>query len=82
MKVILLLRSLVNSNGPQLRMFRSMPFALSALEVILEVVNGVSASDALFALSVLRLGIEKLLPESREIGLVGLLFDHNLFPVV
>lgn len=56
--------------------------ALTVGSVVLDVVNGVAATDALVALLVLALGVEQLLAE-RVVVVVGRgLLDNNLLPVV
>jgi hypothetical protein len=56
--------------------------ALAVLELVLDVEDGVAAADALLALAVLALGVEQLLAEHVEVGLVGCLLNDNLLPVV
>ena len=56
--------------------------ALTTLELVLDVENSVTAANALLALAVLALGVEKLLAEYVKVGLLGSLFDDNLLPVV
>jgi hypothetical protein len=56
--------------------------ALAAGRVVLDVVDGVAAADALVALAVLALGADELLAESVVVGLGGLFLDDNLLPVV
>jgi len=56
--------------------------ALAVLELVLDIEDGVAAADALLALTVLALGVEQLLTEHVEVGLVGCLLDDNLLPVV
>lgn len=56
--------------------------ALAAGSVVLDVVHGVTATNALVALAVLALGAEELLAESLVVGLAGLLLDNNLLPVI
>jgi len=56
--------------------------ALAAGSVVLDVVDGVAAADALVALAVLALGADQLLAESVVVCLGGLLLDDNLLPVI
>lgn len=56
--------------------------ALSALELIRDIVDGVAAADALLALLVLALGVDELLAEGGPVVLLGCLLNYNLFPVV
>jgi hypothetical protein len=56
--------------------------ALAAGGVVLDVVDGVAAANALDALAVLALGADQLLAESVVVGLGGGLLDDNLLPVV
>ena len=58
------------------------PGAFSALELVLDVENGVATANALLAAAVLALGVEQLLTEDVKVGLLGSLLDDNLFPVV
>jgi hypothetical protein len=56
--------------------------ALTAIKLVLDVENSVAAANALLALAVLALGVEQLLAEDVEVGLLGCLLDNDLFPVV
>lgn len=58
------------------------PRPLARLQLILDVVNGVAATNALLALAVFALGVEELLAEGRPVSFLGCLFDDNFFPVV
>lgn len=58
------------------------PAALARLQLVLDVEDGITAADALLAAAVLALGAEQLLAEHVKVGLLGSLFDDNLFPVV
>lgn len=58
------------------------PGALAALELILDVKDGVAAADALLALAVLALGVEQLFAEPGPVALRARLLDYNLLPVV
>jgi hypothetical protein len=61
---------------------RDVPRALTAFELVLHVKDGVAAADALLALAVLGLCVEKLLAEFRPLALRAGLLDHDLLPVV
>lgn len=56
--------------------------ALAALQVILDIEDGVAAANALLALAVLGLGREQLLAEGSVVVVSRLLLDDNLGPVV
>lgn len=56
--------------------------ALTVLELVLDVENSVTAANALLALAVLALGVEKLLAEDRPVSFLGCLLDNDLLPVV
>jgi hypothetical protein len=56
--------------------------ALAAGSVVLNVVHGVAATNALDTLAVLALGADQLLAESVVVGLGGGLLDDNLLPVI
>jgi hypothetical protein len=58
------------------------PRSLATGQIILDIVDGITTAHALLALAVLALGVEQLLAEHVEVGLVGCLLHHNLFPVV
>jgi hypothetical protein len=58
------------------------PGALTALELVLNVEDGVAAADALLALAVLALCAQQLLAEHVKVGFLGRLLDDNLLPVV
>lgn len=55
---------------------------LAAVQVILDVVDGIATADTLFALAVLALCVKKLLAEDVKVGLLGSLLNDNLLPVV
>lgn len=56
--------------------------ALTTVKLVLDVENSVTATNALLALTVLALGVEKLLAEDRPVSLLGCLLDNDLLPVV
>jgi hypothetical protein len=58
------------------------PGALARVELVLDVEYGVAATNALLALAVFALCVEKLLAEHVEVGLLGGLLNDNLLPVV
>lgn len=58
------------------------PRALATLEIVLDVEDGVSPTDALLAPLILGLGVEQLLAEDAVVRVLGRLFDNDLFPVV
>jgi hypothetical protein len=58
------------------------PRALAALELVLDVKDGVAAADALLALAVLALGVEQLFTETGPVALRRCLLNHNFLPVV
>lgn len=55
---------------------------LARVELVLDIEYGVAAANALLALAVFALCVEKLLAESVEVGLLGGLLNDNLLPVV
>ena len=57
------------------------PLALAS-SVVLDIVDGVSATDALVSSSVLALCVEELLAEDGVVGLSGRVLDDDLLPVV
>ena len=57
------------------------PLALAS-SVVFDIVDGISATDALVASSVLALCVEELLAEDGVVGLSGRVLDDNLLPVV
>lgn len=56
--------------------------ALAAGSVVLDVVDGVAAANALDTLAILALGVDQLLAESVVVGLGGGLLDDDLLPVI
>lgn len=56
--------------------------ALTALELVGHIVDGVAAADALLALLVFALGIDELFAENRPVVLLRRLFDNDFLPVV
>jgi len=56
--------------------------ALAALEIVLDVVDGVAAADALLASTVLALGADQLLTKDGPVILGRGLLDDDLFPVI
>jgi hypothetical protein len=58
------------------------PGTLARVQVVLDIEHGIAATNALLALAVFALCVEKLLTEGIEVGFLGGLFDDNLFPVV
>lgn len=58
------------------------PGALARVELVLDIEHGITATNALLALAVLALCVQKLLAEGIEVGLLGSLLNDNLFPVV
>lgn len=56
--------------------------ALTALCLVLDIEHGVSASNALFTLLVLALGVQELLSELGVVWVGGGLLNNNLLPVV
>ena len=58
------------------------PGALAVVKLVLDIENGVATTNALLAAAVLALGVEQLLTEDVEVGLLGSLLDDNLLPVV
>jgi len=80
MKVILLLQQ-TSVCGDKTRVNGDAPLALAS-SVVLDVVDGVSATDALVASSVLALCVEELLAEDGVVGLGRRVLDDNLLPVI
>ena len=58
------------------------PRALTTVKLVLDIEDGIAATDALLATAVLALGVEELLAEDVKVCLLGRLFDDNLFPVI
>jgi hypothetical protein len=58
------------------------PRSLATGQIILDIVDGIATTDSLLAPAVLALGVEQLFAEHVEVGLVGRLLHHDLFPVV
>jgi len=58
------------------------PRALATVKLVLDIEDGIAATDALLATAVLALGVEELLAEDVKVCLLGRLFDDNLFPVI
>jgi hypothetical protein len=58
------------------------PGSLTRVKLVLDIEHGVATANALLALAVLALRVEKLLAEGVEVCLLGRLFNDNLFPVV
>ena len=58
------------------------PASLPSLEFILDIVHGISASDALVPPLVLALGVHQLVAKVVVVGLLGCLLDDDFFPVV
>jgi hypothetical protein len=58
------------------------PGTLARVQVVLDIEHGIAATNALLALAVFALCVEKLLTEGIEVGFLGGLFNDNLFPVV
>jgi len=56
--------------------------ALARLQLILDVEDGVAATDALLTAAVLALCVQELVAEFVVVGLCGRLLNDNLFPVV
>lgn len=56
--------------------------ALAARSIVLDVVDGVTAANALGALAVLALGVDQLLAEGIVVGLGGGLLDDDLLVVI
>lgn len=56
--------------------------ALPAVQLILDVVDGVAAAHALLAAAVFALGAEQLFAEDAPVGFLGRLLDDDFFPVV
>jgi hypothetical protein len=56
--------------------------ALTTVELVLDIEDGVTTANALLALAVLALGVQELLAEDVEVGLLGCLLNNNLLPVV
>ena len=55
---------------------------LSTLEVILNIVDCITATEALLPAAVLALRLQEFLAESLVVGLLGGFLHHNLFPVI
>lgn len=58
------------------------PRALTTVKLVLDIEDGIAATNALLAAAVLALGVEQLLAEHVKVCLLGRLLDNNLFPVV
>ena len=58
------------------------PGALAVVKLVLDIENSVATTNALLAAAVLALGVEQLLTEDVEVGLLGSLLNDNLLPVV
>lgn len=58
------------------------PGALAVVKLVLDIENGVATTNALLAAAVLALGVEQLLTEDVEVGLLGSLLNDDLLPVV
>ena len=58
------------------------PLALTALQLILDVKDGIPPADALLATAVLALCVEKLFAEDIVVWISRGLLDDNLLPVV
>jgi hypothetical protein len=58
------------------------PGALARVEFVFDVKHGIAAADALLALAVFALCVEKLLTENVKVCLLGSLLNDNLLPVV
>jgi hypothetical protein len=58
------------------------PGALSGVELVLDIENGIATANTLLALAVLALCVQELLTESVEVGFLRGLLDDNLFPVI
>jgi hypothetical protein len=81
MKVILLLQRGSVCGDKTTRIDGGAPLALAS-GVVFEIVDGVSATDALVSSSVLALCVEELLTEDGVVGLGRRVLDDNLLPVV
>ena len=80
MKVILLLQQ-ASVCGDKTIVNGDTPLALAS-SVVLDILDGVSATDALVASSVLALCVEELLAEDGVVGLGRRVLDDNLLPVI
>ena len=58
------------------------PRALATVKVVLDIKDGIAATNALLAAAVLALGVEQLLAEDVKVCLLRCLLDNDLFPVV
>jgi hypothetical protein len=58
------------------------PAPLAALQLILDIKDGVAATDSLLSAAVFALGVEQLLAEDVEVCFFRRLLDDNLLPVV
>jgi hypothetical protein len=81
MKVILLLQWGSVCGDKTKRIDGGAPLALAS-SVVFEIVDGVSATNALVSSSVLALCVEELLTEDGVVGLGRRVLDDNLLPVV
>jgi hypothetical protein len=81
MKVILLLQWRSVCGDRMIRVDDGAPLALAS-SVVFDIVDGVSATNALVASSVLALCVEELLAEDGVVGLSGRVLDDDLLPVV
>jgi hypothetical protein len=60
----------------------SVPLALAALQVILDIEDRIATTDALNTLLVLALSVQELLPEDAVVGVRRGLLNDDLFPVI
>lgn len=58
------------------------PGSLAALELVADIEDGVTATNALLTAAVLGFGVDQLLTELRPVAVFGGLLDYNLLPVI